>query len=381
MRRILPLVALAVVSQRCSSFCFSSLPQASLRRKINEPIFRALSQESSQQQQQTDIYRKSIVVSQKLPPKKPRRSPRNWDELYQALVEYKEQHGNCNVPFSYKEDTGLRAWVTIQRSNRYCSKKLTPEQKDKLKRLGFDWETREEREERVWNEFFERLKAYRREYLDCCVPKGFKEDPSLGKWVSNQRQLNKRHKFTPHRKEKLESVKFTWSINAYSKRDTSHEDEKWSVKYDALVEFRKEHGHCLVLQAYEKDKSLGQWVSHQRAINKEGNMRSDRKQLLEDIEFVWKVDCADPEASLHQRQWDEMYQHLVDFKETHGHPDVPRSFKKWRLGAWIDTQRREARKGFLDPRRVGKLNAICFTWDGRDEQREKNSERLLAYKR
>jgi hypothetical protein len=29
---------------------------------------------------------------------KKKKKPRNWDELYQALVEYKEQNGDCNVP-------------------------------------------------------------------------------------------------------------------------------------------------------------------------------------------------------------------------------------------------------------------------------------------
>jgi hypothetical protein len=251
------------------------------------------------------------------PKKKPARRRRNWDESFQALVEYKKQNGNCNVPQKYKDDIALGHWVSMQRFNRYCSKKLTPEKKGKLTQLGFNWETLEERDERAWNEFFQRLKAYRREYLDCCVPQGFKEDPALGKWVSTQRALDKRGKLPAHRKEKLESVKFTWSINAsQSKRDTSTEDAKWFAQYNVLVEFHKKHGHCLVTVSYEQDKSLGIWVTTQRTVNQEGRMRPDRFQLLEDIEFVWKVDVADPEASLHQRHWDEMYQNLVEFQEN-----------------------------------------------------------------
>jgi hypothetical protein len=105
-----------------------------------------------------------------------------------------------------------------------------------------------------------------------------------------------------------------------------------------------------------------------------GNQTAMQSLLFQDV--------ADPEASLHQRQWDEMYQHLVGFKETHGHPNVPHSFTKWGLGPWVDWQRREARKGFLDPRRAEKLNAIGLTW-GKDfdERWEENFERLLAFKR
>jgi hypothetical protein len=117
-------------------------------------------------------------------------------------------------------------------------------------------------------------------------------------------------------------VKFTWSLRAHVKTDTSNEDEKWFAKYDALVEFHKEHGHCVVPSAYEKSKSLGQWVTTERAINKEERRPPARFQLLKDTNFVWEFDCADPETSLHQHQWDEMLQRLVEFKETHGHPNV-----------------------------------------------------------
>jgi hypothetical protein len=41
---------------------------------------------------------------------------------------------------------------------------------------------------------------------------------------------------------------------------------------------------------------------NQRAINKEERMRSDRFQLLEDIEFVWKVGKIDAKTSLRQHQ-------------------------------------------------------------------------------
>jgi hypothetical protein len=271
-----------------------------------------------------------------------------------------------------KIHTALGQWVKSQRFNRYCSEKMIPEQRHTLTLLGFDWETIEEKNEGQWNDNFESLKLYRKKHLDCCVPRGFKEDPSLGIWVKTQRKLYQRGKLPAHRKEKLESVEFTWSLQnrTSSKRDTSKQDEKWFVQYEALLEYSQEHGHCMVS---EKDKSLGKWVSHQRTTNKEGNMRPDRFTLLEDIEFVWTIDVADPEASLTQRQWDEMYQHLIEFQETHGHPNVPRAFTKWGLGPWVKYQRTEERNGFLDPRRADKLTAIGFTWGkDRDERWEEN---------
>ena len=36
-----------------------------------------------------------------------------------------------------------------------------------------------------WNSYFETLKAYKEENGDCCVPRGFSENPKLASWVSN----------------------------------------------------------------------------------------------------------------------------------------------------------------------------------------------------
>jgi hypothetical protein len=47
---------------------------------------------------------------------------------------------------------------------------MTLEQREKLTQLGFDWETREEKEEHNWNVNFESLKVYKKKHRDCCVP-------------------------------------------------------------------------------------------------------------------------------------------------------------------------------------------------------------------
>jgi hypothetical protein len=143
-------------------------------------------------------------------------------------------------------------------------------------------------------------------------------------------------------------MEFTWSLRASpSERDTSKEDDQ---------------------------------VALQRVINQEGRMRPDRFQLLEDTDFVWEVDSFDPEASLRQRQWDEMYQHLVEFKETNGHPNVPFSFSQWGLGAWVHTQRKKARSGGMEDQRLQRMMEIGLTWDVHDEQWEEIFTRLEAFK-
>jgi hypothetical protein len=171
-------------------------------------------------------------------------------------------------------------------------------------------------------------------------------------------------------------------LKQYSKnRDTTKEDEKWHQQYLRLLDFHEGHGHCIVKGFYDKDKSLGKWVGNQRQYYAENTMPEDRKQLLDELGFVWKIDKADADASLSQREWDEQLARIIQFKEHYGHCDVPRSFTKWRLGSWLCVQRAEARKGQLDTRRVHKLLSVGVTWGKNFDQRwEQGFLRLKAFK-
>jgi hypothetical protein len=301
---------------------------------------------------------------------------RTWDEIYEALTAYKEQHGDCEVPQRYTEDLGLGAWVGRQRRER---KKLSSDQRKQLDDLGFDWRTRQEREEFDWNKKFKRLKDYRQIYGDCKVPQSSVDEKltswveELGTWVRAQRKNYKKFNLSSDRASKLESLQFEWVLKEPSSknRDTTYADEKWHFQYLKLVDFHKGHGHCIVKRFYDRDKSLGMWVGMQRQIYSENTMPEDRKQLLDELGFVWKVDKADPDASLSQREWDEQLDRIIEFNDQYGHCDVPRSFTKWGLGSWLCVQRAAARKGQLDTRRAHKLLSIGVTWGNNVDQRWK----------
>ena len=44
-----------------------------------------------------------------------KRKSRSWDESFQLLLDYKQKHGNCNVPYKYEQDPSLYSWVARQR--------------------------------------------------------------------------------------------------------------------------------------------------------------------------------------------------------------------------------------------------------------------------
>ena len=64
-----------------------------------------------------------------------------WQEMYNRLIEYKEEKGNADVPKLYDEDRKLGNWVNSQRKA-YQKGKLSPDRIEKLESIGFRWKTR-----------------------------------------------------------------------------------------------------------------------------------------------------------------------------------------------------------------------------------------------
>lgn len=130
-----------------------------------------------------------------------------WDVMLEKLIEYKAQHGNCNVPRHYKQDLSLGGWVG---RNRHHGRQgnITAERKEKLDALGFHWG--EFLDKGIWDAQFEKLKNFRAEFGHCRVPLGFKSDRSLANWVKYQRQRDKLGLMDAGQRDKLNSLNFAW---------------------------------------------------------------------------------------------------------------------------------------------------------------------------
>jgi hypothetical protein len=330
----------------------------------------------------------SRIIAQSLHTKKPRQQARNWDELYETLVAYKEQHGDCEVPARYS-DSGLPWWIARQRRER---DKLTLDQRERLEALGFDLATVSERQEKEWKKNYERLVDFKQLYGHCNVPQTslFDEElkqwaDELGSWVSEQRKKYRRSKLTDERQSMLKSINFEWSLKPHKKvHDSTKVDEKWHFRYLDLVEFHKVHGHCLVpYSTYDEEcKNLGIWVLYQRQRFAENRLPSDRKELLDDLGFVWKIDIHDADASTNQQEWDRQFEKLMQFKADHRNSDVPRTFTRWGLGLWLQRQKYLERKGRLDDQRKQRLASVGVTWSIDLDQRWAESYgKLRAFKR
>ena len=133
-----------------------------------------------------------------------------WDAIYERLVAYKKQNNSTCVPRLYKADRQLAIWVGNQRIYFNTNKSyLTKERNDRLNAIAFVWDPRAAR----WKTMYERRVTYKKQNTSTCVPKSYKADPQLARWVTNQRLNHRtnRPSLTTARVKQLNSIGFIWN--------------------------------------------------------------------------------------------------------------------------------------------------------------------------
>lgn len=119
----------------------------------------------------------------------------NWEEYYQAAVDYREAFGDLLVPQHYVTNDGkcLGSWVQTQRNIRNGSKGgfLTEDQIIRLERIGMVWDIFESR----WQQNFSAAKIFDQTNRHLYVPADYRAEDGLarGAWINNQRSLYRRH--------------------------------------------------------------------------------------------------------------------------------------------------------------------------------------------
>ena len=258
-----------------------------------------------------------------------------WDEWYGLLQRFHKREGHCRVQRG-KEEHGLDlgSWVITQR---YRKDYLTPEQIERLNRLGFSWDLVAEQ----WEEAYAFLrKFYAREGHSYVAVAHVENKMKLGMWVVGQRA--KKNKLTTDQLKRLNALDFVWDPHA----------ELWEKGFTALRKFRDTEGHLRVPRGCMKNGvDLGGWVISQR--QRRDRLTPEQIGRLDRLGFSW-----DPHSEL----WEKAYAFLKKFYEREGHCLVKRAhkLKDMKLGVWVGNQRR--RKHLLSPDQLKRLNAIGFVW-------------------
>jgi len=308
-------------------------------------------------------------------------SQRSWDELFESLKDFQKTHGHCQVPLRYV-DTGLGLWVSKLKNEK--RPELTEVQARKLEDIGFDWETKRQKDERIWKTKCAELKEYVLEHKTFKV--NFKTHKALYAWTTHQRALQSKDKLKEDRKAALDEIGFDWKTpeeisRAKERKPCKSANDRWYKTFQKLLTFKEEHGHCIVPTHYAKDRQLASWVHRQRYLCRNDDLSEERKIDLHDAGFVFSVDAADPSKSLSQTTWDNRFQLLEAYKKEHGTVDIPNHiiYQQVPLGSWIRTQRAEARRGIIDSRRLDALRAIGVSFAPQPATWESNFQRLKAY--
>ena len=278
-----------------------------------------------------------------------------WEEMFAALVAYKQTHGDCNVPKGWKDNPALATWCNRQRVI-FKNNKLSPDRVTRLKELGFVWDPHEV----AWEEMFAALAAYKHALGDCNVPNRWTDNPELGRWCGNQRNIFKSNKLPQDRVTRLKELGFVWDPLEVA----------WEEMFAALVAYKQTHGDCNVPNRWKDNPELGGWCGKQRQAYKDKTLSPDRVTRLKELGFEW---------DLFEVAWEEMFAALVAYKQTHGDCDVPTKWKdNPKLGGWCQTQRTVYKNNKLSTDRVKRLERLGFVWDRLSVAWEETWEEMFA---
>jgi Helicase associated domain len=136
-------------------------------------------------------------------------------------------------------------------------------------------------------------------------------------------------------------------MNKLEKNARIAADLRWEQRYQELLDFRARYGHANVPQLPTKQisesyRELANFCRNCRTQYKHlqnpaerhlSYLTSDRIRALESAGFVWNS---------HDATWLARFQELMDFREQHGHCNVP---TKWpenqSLARWVTFQRQK----------------------------------------
>ena len=236
-----------------------------------------------------------------------------WEEKFQLLIEYKNEHGTTRVP---KSHPALGTWVMDQRA-RYKRGYLIQYRRERLNSIGFEWNVLT----MSWMEMYNQLLCYKRQHNGSTnVPKVFVENKALGRWVQHQREMYSKKKLPQDRIELLESIGFIW--------DTHH--AHWMEMYKKLVAYEKKYGSTCVPQRWKEDPKLGRWVNTQRQAYSKSKLTQEQIDRLVEIQRQ-----AFLKTKLSQEQIDRL----------------------------VKRQRQSYSKSKLSQERIDLLESIGFEWD------------------
>lgn len=204
---------------------------------------------------------------------------KSWQDMYDALLEYQNTHGNLNVPSKYVTESGqpLGRWLINQRAL-YLKGTLPEEHQEKLESIGIIWKSNETK----WTWMYKLAIEYKKEHGNLNIPQNYttSDGKTLGLWLQTQRNNYRDGKLRPERIKQLEDIGITWQINQH---------HSWDEMFLLAEKYYEKNGNLLIPKDYKalNGENLGVWLSTQRDKYRRGTLSKERTMALESIGVVW----------------------------------------------------------------------------------------------
>lgn len=303
-----------------------------------------------------------------------------WENRFAALLRFKEQHGHCLIPRKSRGGDTLAGWVHRQRVL-FDKGELTAARIERLEAIGFVWKSNllRDRHKSQWDKHFEELVKFKQEHGHDVVTDSY--DHVLSTWRAAQQHRYRHGKLPPERVALLNSIGFGWTASGRDQPlPNAKRKQGWNEKLEQFRAFMGRHGHPRVPLHSKEYPGLGSWVWKQRAWMLNGNLRPERKRLLEEAGFYpWEVapvnrrPASRPSAASKRgpepqvdsiTMWEQGFAALQAFHGQHGHVDVPDKEPEHRkLAAWLRQQRIGRERGSLLFSQASRLEQLGFRWE------------------
>jgi len=274
-----------------------------------------------------------------------------WNDGYERLKKFFEIHGHATVPADYDDgiETSLSGWCTTQRSN---YKNMDAERKQKLNKLNFVRGLNEAK----WDERYNQLKAFFHEnghsnYPTVQTIDGKKVKTELGIWVSKQRSKNKQKRINQSRIDKLNEIKFIWSV----------EEANWNYGFNQLQKYVAKFKTADVPESYidEDGFTLGSWRKTQyknKEIfhNSKDDKNIERLAKLNSVGFIWD--------SHENYKWNKMFSLLKLFQQEFKHckPNQRQVYQGENIGHYFSHIRKNPKS--ISEKQRHELDELGFFW-------------------
>lgn len=271
-----------------------------------------------------------------------------WERNYAAAQKYYAEHGDLNVPSTYKTEDGIHlgSWIRSLRNAKKggTGADLSEKQIADLSAIGMEWEKVFARK---WETAYEEAVHYYKVHGDLLPPVKYETENGLrlGRWVRRQRDV--KASLSKIQIEKLDNIGMVWE-----KPDT------WETAYRAAREYFQKYGNLRVPYDFVSNGIwLQKWLNEQKHIylgKRQGkSLSKDQIEKLEKIGMTWQSDA--------EIAWEEQYENAVIFYREYGHLRVPKEYRGRdgkKLQPWIMVQRKKGKAGALTKEQIEKLDAI-----------------------